>query len=97
MYAVRKHKNKPISALPHSYVLWLWNNVDLARWGIESAVKDALGWSSCVLIARMAVNRFGGKRLRTFPNTNCGSDAKGDIYADGIDEFYGRLSNVLEG
>ena len=39
-----KHKNKPIAQLPHSYVLWLWNNVDLARWGIESAVKDALGF-----------------------------------------------------
>ena len=38
-----KHKNKPISKLPQSYVLWLWNNVDLARWGIEGAVKDALG------------------------------------------------------
>jgi hypothetical protein len=40
-----KHKNKPISELPPSYALWLWNNVDLARWGIEGAVKDALGLS----------------------------------------------------
>jgi hypothetical protein len=38
-----KHKGEAIENLPADYLLWLFNNVDLDRWGIRSAVEAALG------------------------------------------------------
>jgi hypothetical protein len=38
-----KHRGKVISELPIQYLLWLYNTVDLDRWGIRTAVQEALG------------------------------------------------------
>jgi hypothetical protein len=38
-----KHKGDSIENLPADYLLWLYNNVDLDRWGIRCAVEAALG------------------------------------------------------
>jgi hypothetical protein len=38
-----KHKGKFVENLPVGYLLWLYNNVDLDRWGIRCAVEAALG------------------------------------------------------
>jgi hypothetical protein len=38
-----KHKGESIENLPADYLLWLYNNVDLDRWGIRCPVEAALG------------------------------------------------------
>ncbi len=38
-----KHRGKVIAELPIQYLLWLYNTVDLDRWGIRTAVQEALG------------------------------------------------------
>jgi hypothetical protein len=40
-----KYYGTAVADLPYGYAMWLWNNVDLPRWGIKCAVRDRLGLS----------------------------------------------------